>query len=66
MKYKSSRTVERYFYMDVVPFVSSEQYPTCDFISTVLNISLQPFKEGTVRHSSPCVDLGILKIIAHT
>ena len=44
--------------MDVDPFVSSEQYPTSVYNFTVLNISLQPVKEGTFRNSGRCVDLG--------
>ena len=44
--------------MDIVPFVSSEQYPTSVYKLTVLNISLQRDKEGTFRNSGPCVDLG--------
>ena len=44
--------------MDIFPFVSSEQYSTPVYNFTVLNISLQPIKEGTFRKSGPCVDLG--------
>ena len=45
--------------MDIVPFMSSEQYPTSVYNFTVLNISFQPVKEGTFRNSGPCIDLGI-------
>ena len=36
--------------MDIVPFVSLEQYPTPVYKFTVLNISLQPIKERTLRN----------------
>ena len=45
--------------MDIVPFMSSEQYPISVYKLTVLNILLLPIEEGTFRNSGPCVDLGI-------
>ena len=43
--------------VDVVLFVSTEQYPTTVYFVTDFNISLKPNEAGTVRHYSPCVDI---------
>ena len=42
---KKLRTVEILTDMDIVPFVSSEQYPTSVYIFNELNISLRPVKK---------------------
>ena len=58
MKLKKIRTVEIKTETDIVPFVSLKKYPTSVFVSSVLNFSLPPVREGKFRNSSLCVDLG--------
>ena len=43
--------------MDIVPFVSTEQYTTCTLEGNDLNFSLYPNEVKMVCHYSPCVDL---------
>ena len=58
MQVKYLRSLYYNVIKDVVPFVSSEQHSTCSFLSTVFIISFQPVKEGMLRNSGPCVDIG--------
>ena len=47
--------------MDVVPFVSTDQYSTLLSVLTDLNFSLLSNEVETVYHSSPFVDLVLKK-----
>ena len=51
--------------MDVVPFVSTEQYPTSVSVVSDLNFLIQPNEAETVCYSSPFVDLVLLKYCAY-
>ena len=49
--------------VDVVLFVSTEQYPTTVYFVTDFNISLKPNEVGTVRYYSPCVEMVFYHIL---